>query len=32
MVKQKLTLTINKDLIKKAKDLGMNINSFLEIN
>ncbi len=31
MVKQNLTLTVNKDLIKKARNQGMNISSFLEI-
>ncbi len=31
MVKQNLTLTVNKNLIKKARKHDMNISSFLEI-
>lgn len=31
MVKQKLTLAIDQDLLKKVKDCDINISSFLEI-
>ncbi len=31
MTKQKLTLAINQDLLKKVKDSKINISSFLEI-
>jgi post-segregation antitoxin (ccd killing protein) len=31
MVKQKLTLSIDKDIITQAKEKGLNISSFLEI-
>jgi predicted DNA-binding ribbon-helix-helix protein len=31
MVKQKLTLAINQDLLKKVKDRDINISSFLEV-
>jgi post-segregation antitoxin (ccd killing protein) len=31
MVKQKLTLSIDKDIITQAKEKGINLSSFLEI-
>ena len=31
MAKQKLTLAINKNILKKTKDLKINISSFLEV-
>ncbi len=31
MTKQKLTLAINQDLLKKVKDRDINISSFLEV-
>jgi post-segregation antitoxin (ccd killing protein) len=31
MVKQKLTLSIDKDIINQAKKKGINLSSFLEI-
>ena len=31
MVKKKLTLSINKDILDQAKEQGINLSSFLEI-